>query len=97
MLNALNCNEHVEKKGNLSYLSRSSAEAGVKRDLLLTPIYHRIPLHHLPIPVDGPSFLAAGKGDAAVPAAWFLSSSLGPPEGLFGVLEIVGDHGGKAT
>jgi hypothetical protein len=23
VLNALNCNEHVEKKGNLSYLSRS--------------------------------------------------------------------------
>ena len=66
--------------------------------LSLSRSFHNsILLDHLTPFVDGPSFLAAGKGDAAVPAAGFLSSSLGPPEGLFGVLEIVRDHGGKAT
>ena len=47
-----------------------------------------IKFHYLPAFVDRPSSLAATQGYAAVPAAF---------EGIFWILEIVGDHGGKAT
>ena len=53
--------------------------------------------HHLSILVDGPSFLATSQGYTTIPVARFLSCCFGPFEGFFGILEIVGDHGGKAT
>jgi len=59
--------------------------------------HNGILLHDLPIFVDRPSFLAAAQGYAAVPAAGLFSCCLGSFEGFFGILEIVGDHGGKAT
>ena len=63
----------------------------------LRPLHHRILLHDLPALVDGPAALAATQGNAAPPAAGALAGGLGPLEGFFGILEIVGDHGGKAT
>ena len=57
--------------------------------------HHRILLYHLPVFVDGPASLAAAQGYAAIPAARLFSCSLCPFEGLFGVLEIVGDHVAK--
>ena len=53
--------------------------------------------HHLSILVDGPAFLATTQGDAAIPAAGLFSCCLGSLESFFGISEIVGDHGGKAT
>lgn len=59
---------------------------------------HRcILLHHLPVFVDGPSFLSATQGYTTVPATRFLSCCLGSFESLFGISEIVRDHGDKAT
>ena len=52
--------------------------------------------HYLPAFVDGPSSLAATQGYTTIPAAGLFPCGLGPFEGFFGILEIVGDHGGKA-
>ena len=62
-----------------------------------TQSHHRIPLHHLPILVDGPASLSATQGYTAVPAAGLPACCLCLLESFFGVLEIVRDHGGKAT
>lgn len=60
-------------------------------------LHHRILLHDLAVFVDGPAFLAAAQGDSAIPAAGFLAGCLGASEGFFGIPEIIGGHGRKAT
>ena len=54
--------------------------------------YNSILLDHFASFVDSPAFLAAGQGDATVPAAGLFAGHSCPLEGVFRVLEIVCRH-----
>ena len=66
------------------------------KESFLSP-HHHIHLHHLPALVDSPAFLSAAQGDTTPPATGLFACRFCSFEGLFGILEIVRDHGGKTT
>lgn len=57
--------------------------------------YHRIFFNYLPFTVYCKPLLATRKRDAAIIAAWLLSSKLRPSESFFQGNAVIGDHAPK--
>ena len=58
-------------------------------------LHHRILFNHLSALINRPAFLPTRQCNTTIPAARFLSCRLCPFECFFGILEVIGDHGGK--